>query len=224
MSAQVVASYFILRVPVHSTSENIKVVDHQLSTLLLDLTSAPFFGSESHHEQIEIAGTTVHRITLFTETDRSVRDLLQYCLFSYHYPISMNTYANLLRLGVKFRFMTLVEDLIVFMTCQDDEHTETIFFEACRYNLEPVKQHLMDRIALKFPRWVIRSTVEQMGVVDSTSMNAIIERFLQINCVGKRESRTNAEHLRAFQHLYAYAERNVLYIDLKEVGGVQVRA
>lgn len=213
------SSTFILRLPVHTQSNAVKTVDYHLSTLLLDLLSLTA-DPDAHSRDSLINGTPVQTITLLKETDQSMKDLLQYLLFPYHFPINQSNYSNLLRLATKYQIVTLVEELIVFMNASNDHGR--IFLEACQYHLEPVRETKEDLIILDFPNFIMSHTSEELAVVNSTMMKSLLDRFMELRQMDGNETYrlSNVEHLQAFRLLYSYALQGILYADLSPVSAL----
>lgn len=210
------SSVFILRLPVASQSKTVKTIDYYLSTLLLDLLSLAS-DPEAHTRDVLINGTSTQTVTLFKETDQSMKDVLQYLQFPYHFPISQTNYVNLLRLAMKYQIVTLVEELIVYMTASKDH--ASMFLTSCKHGLVPVKQAKAKLLAKDFPAFIMAHTCEQLSAVDSATMRSLIDKFLATcKTAGNDRIRVlNVEHLQAFMLLYSYALQGLLYADLLPV-------
>lgn len=209
------SSVFILRLPVQSQSSTIKIVEHRLSVLLLDLLAIDA-DPDVLTREVEIDGTRTTTYTLLKETDQSVKDLLQYLMYPYHFPINNNNYTNLLRLALKFQAMTLVEELIVYMNGSTDH--ETMFLEACKHKLEPVMHNKEELVVAKFPEFILGHTSEQLSVVSSSTLSTLLQKFLDLSKIESAQFKVlNVVHLQAFRLLYSYAMQGILYTDMLQV-------
>lgn len=203
-----------LCVPIQSSTGDLKFLEYEISSLLLDLFATPAFGTHCHRQDKHMNDVKTTRITLVDETDQSIKDLLQYLLHPYHFPITLGNYSNLLRLAMKYQIVSLVEELIVFMNEQREPKSVEMFLEACKYHLGPVKDHFEKDIVAHFATFILRHTREQLAVVDSDTMNALIQKQSTFpHCLG-------VEQVQAFRLLYSYALQGELYTDLLDVRSI----
>lgn len=215
MSVSMHPSYFILRLPIKSGSPEIKVVDYEISKLLLDLFAVPAFGHDAIHSLLPYSGSlNVEMITVFDEDDQSMRDLLQYLLHPQHFPICLENYKNLYRLAQKFQVLSLLAQLLEFMNKSPE--VAAIFLYACEMKLQSATAILEDRIVQQFPSFIMNHTREQLSVVDSETMRRLIYKVLQVSQPGV-PILPSARHVQALRLLYSYALGKELYVDMLNV-------